>query len=133
MEWDTISTMATAAMLSIDEYLPTSYRPDCEYVDGELRRRNVGEWEHARVQLLLAGWFGPRETQWGLLGSTAPRVQVSTSRVRVPDLVALRPGAQPDVLREPPLLVVEILSPDDSYSDTEERAGEYLAMGVGTI
>jgi Uma2 family endonuclease len=37
------------------------------------------------------------------------------------------------VLKEPPLLVVEILSPDDSYSDTQERAQDYRAMGVETI
>ena len=60
-------------------------------------------------------------------------MQVSADRVRVPDLVVLRPGPQADVLHDPPLLVVEILSPDDSYSDTEERAGDYLAMDVETV
>lgn len=34
---------------------------------------------------------------------------------------------------EPPLLVIEILSPDDSYSDTQERAQDYRAMGVETV
>jgi len=29
-----------------------------------------------------------------------------------------------------PLLVIEILSPDDTYSDTQERAQDYRAMGV---
>jgi Uma2 family endonuclease len=48
-------------------------------------------------------------------------------------LVVVRPGPQPDVLIAPPLLVVEILSPDDSYSDTEERARDYWAMGVETV
>ena len=128
-----ISGMASATLLSIDEYLRTSYRPDCEYIEGELRGRNVGKWEHARVQLLLAGWFLNHETAWGIVASTEQRMQVSSSRVRVPDLVVLRPGPQPDVLVDPPLLVVEILSPDDSYSDTQERSGEYLAMGVETV
>ena len=128
-----ISTMATAALLSMDEYLQTSYRPDCEYVDGELRRRNVGKWEHARVQLLLAGWFLNHETAWQIVASTEQQMQVSGDRERVPDLVVLRPGPQPDVLTAPPLLVVEILSPDDSYSDTQERASDYLAMGVETV
>lgn len=128
-----ISTMASATMLSVEEYLRTSYRPDREYVDGELRERNVGKWEHARVQWLLANWFGAREAEWGVIGSTEQRMQVAPARVRVPDLVVLRPGAQPDILTEPPLLVVEILSPDDSYWDTQERAQDYLAMGVGTV
>ena len=42
-------------------------------------------------------------------------------------------GRQPDVLTDPPLLVIEILSPDDSYSDTQERAQDYREMGVETV
>ena len=93
----------------------------------------MGKWEHARVQWLLAMWFGTHEKQWGIIGSTEQRVQVGPNRVRVPDLVVLTAGPQPDVLTEPPLLVIEILSPDDSYSDTQERAEDYRAMGVGTV
>ena len=119
--------------VTVDEYLRTSYRPDCEYVDGEIRERNVGKWEHARVQWLLALWLGNHEKEWGITGSTEQRVRVSENRVRVPDLVVLRAGIQPEILTDPPLLVVEILSPDDTYSDTQERAQDYREMGVETI
>jgi len=125
--------MATATTLSIVEYLETNYRPDREYVDGELRERNVGKWEHARVQWLLAGWFLNHESLWNVTGSTEQRVQVSNSRVRIPDLVVLRPGPQPDILVDPPLLVIEILSPDDTYWDTQERAQDYLNLGVPAL
>jgi Uma2 family endonuclease len=37
------------------------------------------------------------------------------------------------VLIEPPLLVIEILSPDDTYSDTQERARDYRTMGVEMV
>jgi Uma2 family endonuclease len=117
----------------VTEYLQTSYRPDREYVDGEVRERNVGKWEHARVQWLLAGWFMNHEAKWGVIGSTEQRVQITSDRVRIPDLVVVAAGPQPDVLVEPPLLVIEILSPEDSYSDTQERAEDYLSMGVGTV
>ena len=125
--------MATALHIPLNEYLGISYRPDREYVDGEIRERNVGKWEHARLQWLLAAWFFAHEQQWGITGSTEQRVRVSESRVRVPDVVVLTAGAQPDVLRDPPLLVIEILSPEDSYSDTQERAQDYRAMGVETV
>jgi Uma2 family endonuclease len=125
--------MANATQISVTEYLQTSYRPDREYVDGEVRERNVGKWEHARVQWLLAGWFMNHETMWGVIGSTEQRVQITSDRVRIPDLVVVPAGPQPDVLVEPPLLVIEILSPEDSYSDTQERAEDYLSMGVGTV
>ena len=125
--------MATVTHIPLQEYLGSSYRPDCEYVDGEVRERNVGKWEHARVQWLLAAWFFQHEKQWGITGSTEQRVRVSENRIRVPDLVVLTAGPQPDVLTNPPLLVIEILSPDDTYSDTQERAQDYRAMGVGTV
>jgi Uma2 family endonuclease len=125
--------MATALHISIHEYLGSSYRPDREYVDGEIRERNVGKYEHARVQALLARWFGNHEQEWGVQVVTEQRLQVSQTRVRIPDVTLLTPGAQPDVIVDPPLLIVEILSPDDSYSDTQERAQDYRTMGVETV
>jgi Uma2 family endonuclease len=125
--------MATISQISLREYLAANYRPDREYVDREVRERRVGRWEHARMQWLLAAWFFTHEKEWGITGSTEQRVRVSDNRVRVPDLVVLTAGPQPDVLTDPPLLVIEILSPDDSYSDTQERAQDYRAMGVRTV
>ncbi|HTD54225.1 MAG TPA: Uma2 family endonuclease [Silvibacterium sp.] len=125
--------MATPTQVSIEEYLNTSYRPDREYVDGEVRERNVGKWEHARIQWLLAGWFLQHEAEWGVMGSTEQRTRISSARVRVPDLIVVVAGPQPDVIVAPPLLVVEILSPDDTYSETEDRSRDYMNMGVETV
>jgi Uma2 family endonuclease len=125
--------MASATQIPVSEYLDTTFRPDREYVDGEVRERNVGKWEHARIQWLLAHWFGNHEAIWNVIGSTEQRVGVSPTRIRVPDLVVLRPGPQPDILIQPPLLVIEILSPDDSYSDLQERCQDYMQMGVATV
>ena len=125
--------MATILQIPLEEYNGIIYRPDREYVDGEIRERNVGKYEHARVQALLARWFGNHEQEWGVQVVTEQRVQVSPTRVRIPDVALLTPGAQPDVIVDPPLLIIEILSPDDSYSDTQERAQDYRAMGVETV
>ena len=58
---------------------------------------------------------------------------MSPRRIRIPDVVLVPAGAQPEVLIDPPVLVVEVLSPDDSYSDTQERAQDYLEMGVKAV
>ncbi len=108
--------MATQAHISLDEYLNTSYRPDREYIDGEVMERNVGKWEDARLQALLTGWFLTHEKEWGVLVSTEQRTQVAQTRVRVPDLFLVRAGRQPDVLADHPVLIVEILSPADTFS-----------------
>jgi Uma2 family endonuclease len=125
--------MATAIQLPLAEYLQTTYRPDREFIDGELQERNLGQWDHARTQTLLSGWIARHEKVWYVLGAVACRMQVAPNRIRIPDLVVLRPGTQRSILTEPPLLTIEILSPDDTYTDLEERCQDYLAMGVKTM
>jgi Uma2 family endonuclease len=127
------TTVAPAALISLEEYMATSYRPDREYIDGEVRERNVGKWDHARLQNLLGSWFNQNEAAWGVLTATEWRTRVAATRVRIPDLVLVIDEEQPDVLTDPPVLIVEILSPDDSYTDTQERAADYRRMGVGTV
>lgn len=125
--------MATAVHIPVSEYLATHYDPDRDFIEGELRDRNVGKWDHARVQWLLAIWFGTHEQAWNIVGSTEQRTRISATRVRIADLAVLRPGTQQDVLSHPPLLIVEILSPDDTYSELQDRCEDYRTMGVETI
>ncbi len=125
--------MASATALSIAEYHDTNYRPDREYIDGELRERNVGKREHARTQALLAAWFVQHETAWSAFALTEQRVLVSPNRVRIPDVLLTSTEPQTETLTCPPILVVEILSPEDTYSDTQERARDYLNMGVEMV
>ncbi len=42
--------MSAATLISVEEYLNTSYRPDMEYVDGVLVETNVGDLLHSAVQ-----------------------------------------------------------------------------------
>ena len=52
--------MDTTVLVTEEEYLSTSYEPDCEYEDGVLIERNVGERDHSWLQLAslcLSGCF----------------------------------------------------------------------------
>ena len=49
--------MASGTMVSLSEYLATVYEPDREYLDGKLVERNMGELEHAGLQMALAAWL----------------------------------------------------------------------------
>jgi hypothetical protein len=49
-------SVTQAALMSLEEYLDTVYRPDREYVDGHLERRNLGEYDHGALQAELAFW-----------------------------------------------------------------------------
>ena len=122
--------MAASVQIPLLEYLHTNYEPDREYIDGELWERNAGKFEHSRIQALLTGWFIARERTFGLMVLTEQRVQVAPMRVRIPDVALVPVGAHPEVLLDPPVLIVEVLSPGDSYADTQRRADDYLRMGV---
>jgi Uma2 family endonuclease len=123
--------VSTVTAVPLKEYLETSYRPDCEYLEGELLERNVGEWDHSRLQTLLSGFFLNREKQWGILVVTEQRVQVKAKRYRVPDIAVLTgpPPAGP-IIKEPPFLCIEILSPSDRMGEMQERIDDYLDFGV---
>ena len=126
--------MSTGTVVTLSEYLATSYRPDCEYVDGELLERNVGEWDHARLQAVLTAYFFNREKELGILVVPEQRVQVKPRRFRVPDITVLagpRPAA--GIITEPPFLCVEILSPSDRVVDMQDRIRDYLDFGVRYI
>jgi Uma2 family endonuclease len=123
--------VSTATVVPLSEYLETSYRPDCEYLEGEVLERNVGEWDHSRLQILLSGCLLNRERQLGIIVVPEQRVQVKPARFRVPDisvLVGLPPSGP--ILVEPPFLCIEILSPSDRMQEMQERIDDYLNFGA---
>jgi Uma2 family endonuclease len=122
--------MATGSLVSVREYLSTSYRPDCDYIDGVVLERNVGEKSHSQLQSAIWLYYHLRREQWRLWGFVELRVQVSATRFRVPD-VCLTLGNPPgQILTTPPFICIEILSPEDRLSEMRERVEDYLAFGV---
>ena len=62
------------------------------------------------------------------------RVQVQATRFRVPDVsVVLGPRPEGRIIRTPPLLAIEVLSPDDRASDLQEKIDDYLAFGAVAV
>jgi Uma2 family endonuclease len=125
--------VSSVTSISVGEYLATSYRPDRDYVDGEVRERNFGEWEHSWVQANLVSYFIQRRESFGLRAVTEQRVQVKATRFRVPDVCVVRSNPRQQILTQPPFLCVEVLSPEDSLSSIKDRIEDYLAFGVENI
>jgi Uma2 family endonuclease len=123
--------MSSPVSVPLSEYLETSYRPDCEYIDGEIRERNLGESDHSKMQMLLGHYLFSRAGKWGIVVLPEQRVQVSVRRFRVPDLIVVK-GSWPSapILREPPFLCTEILSRGDSLEEMQDRIDDYLAFGA---
>ena len=128
---DAVTERPTPAYMLEEEYLRTSYRPDCDYVEGRVEERNAGEYGHSRVQFMLLRIFGNREREWRVATAPECRLQVRPDRYRVPDVMVLRRGRKVDrIVREAPLICIEVLSPEDTWAKLRERLDDYLAMGV---
>ena len=123
--------MATAVYVPIAEYLNTTYRPDCDYVDGEVLERNLGEFEHSSTQAEITVWLHGKFPKGRRRVLTEQRVQVKATRYRIPDVCVLaEDDPREAITRTPPILCVEILSKDDRMSDILVRVKEYFEMGV---
>jgi Uma2 family endonuclease len=125
--------MATGTAVPLAQYLSTIYEPDCDYVDGEIEERNVGERTHARLQARIAAYLLNHYEVQGIEVFTEVRVQVSPTRFRIPDVCATIGDPGEEVLTKPPFLCVEILSPEDRMSRVEVRIQDYLQMGVPNV
>src|ERR1700690_2934314 len=117
--------MPTETLISVEEYLATSYRPDCDYVDGRIEERNAGEWDHGRLQLKIGAYFLARQREWNTYASTEQRVQVLEGRFRVPDVCVTLGDPQEGFLTRAPFICIEVLSPEDRMIRVEKRIDDY--------
>lgn len=122
--------MSAGMLISVEEYLATVYRPDCDYVDGQVLERNWGERDHSSLQIRIGAYFFNRRKEWGIDIFTEQRVQVKPDRFRIPDICVILGKTEEQILTKPPFLCIEILSPEDRMSRVEERIDDFLAMGV---
>src|SRR5271154_1951771 len=123
--------MKAATLVPVEEYLRTTYEPDCDYVDGEVLERNVGERDHSKVQRQLILFFGTRAEQMGIHVFPEQRIQISPRRFRIPDVCVIAgPEPEDQVFRTPPLICIEILSRDDRQDRMQEKIDDFLNFGV---
>jgi Uma2 family endonuclease len=122
--------MATGTLISLEEYLSTMYHPDCEYVDGELLERNMGESDHSALQGIIFAFLFNQRRETGIHVYPELRVQVAPSRFRIPDVLVTTNKVRGRILREPPFLCIEILSPEDRVSRMETKIDDYFSFGV---
>ncbi|MFN0107119.1 MAG: Uma2 family endonuclease [Bryobacteraceae bacterium] len=120
------------ALISVDEYLRTSYKPACEYRDGVLTQKSMPTRKHALTQsrisqLILNGYPNFR-------AGSELHVRLSESRYLVPDVAVQRKDRIQDPYPTEPIhLCVEALSPEDRLSEVIAKGEEYHAWGVSMV
>lgn len=126
--------MSVLTLTSVEEYLSTLYRPDCDLVDGALIERNVGQKDHSKLQGEVFAWFRARRRLLRLIAFPEQRVNVGPQRYLVADVCVVRlPEPDEQVFSSPTYICIEILSPDDSFPRLQARFDDYLTAGTENV
>ena len=122
-------------LVSVDEYLNTSYEPDMEFVDGVLVEKGMPTIPHNFLGRLLLVWFMQYEEQFRFTALYDVRTQIiERARYRLPDIMLCpRPLPQGRIVNAVPWVVIEIVSPDDTVNKTQDRFFDYAGVGVQHI
>jgi Uma2 family endonuclease len=117
--------MSTATLISVEEYLRITEKPNREYRDGVVSIKAMGTKFHSILQWALTSIL----RRQGAQAYPELTVRMSPTKYLIPDVAVAHdfPGPYPT---EPVLLCCEILSPDDRVGTTLATCEEYHAWGV---
>jgi Uma2 family endonuclease len=124
----------TEELWTVREYLRSSWSPDREFVDGRIEERNLGEKEHSILQRYLTVFFFLRRAEWEVEVFPELRAQTQARRFRVPDVLVTRSADRFErYITQPPLIAIEILSPEDALAAMCAKVAEYGEFGIENI
>ena len=115
--------------LSVEEYLRTSYKPNCEYVDGVLVPKALATWKHGSLQFRIAELIKAAFPHFEAIPELT--VRIGPSEYLVPDLVVQRRDQRQDPYPVSPVhLCIEILSPEDRLAAVFAKCETYHTWGT---
>jgi Uma2 family endonuclease len=117
--------MASKVLITPEQYLATHFEREPEFVHGELVEKSLPKKKHARTQLRLCMLLGSVG-----YGCTELRVKLAHDLYRIPDFALYESEPEGELPDTPPLLIIEIASPDDRPRDVKQKLEEYRAWGV---
>ena len=120
-----MSTPASTALVSVEEYLARTEKPNCEYENGVLHPKAMATTSHSLIQYLLVTLL----RRAGLDALPEVTVRLSAARFLVPDVVAAHTIQSP-YPTEPVLLCIEILSPEDRVGAMLAKCEHYHVWGA---
>jgi Uma2 family endonuclease len=124
--------MGVKTAASFDEYLRTSFpNLDREYRDGEIVERTMPDTLRSRTQVLIAFVFESLRKRHSVFACIGLRLKLRDGLVLIPDVCVFWPEEPAALLPDvPPLVAIEIMSPDDRLTAVHEKLEEFHAWGV---
>lgn len=125
--------MLAKTHIGVEEYLglvpDDRLAPD--YVDGEVVERALPTPIHAQIQALISALFVRLADRAPVIPMSELRIRIEPRRFRVVD-VAVYLGSAPEGRygTAPAFVAIEIVSPDDRYTELTQRLEDYRRWGV---
>ncbi len=122
--------MASTAFVPLEEYLTQIDNTRSEYVDGVLIDKPAPTWMHGVLQAWIAVLIMRRFPQYVAAAKAHPRLR--DTEFRLPDIaVQFRDVAcKESYAQQPPVVCIEILSPEDRLGATFAKCERYHGWGV---
>ena len=125
--------MSAKTQIRVEDYLRMTFEYDAEFVRGEVAERSMPNNSHSTLQFLILLQLGALAQSRAVFPRPELRLKLATDLYRIPDISVFAKEPTDEVPSAPPLLIIEILSPDDRYSEVIEKLEEYQAWGVENI
>jgi len=126
------------SLVPLEVYLSPGFQPDCEFDEGFLSVRNMGQGEHEAIVeqiaevVLVSASAASSVRKLKLVANR--RLVTGEHRYRVPDICLLDETAVDDrILTEPPFAILEILAPGESLPVLCAKTMEYLESNVAHV
>ncbi len=116
-------------LISAEEYLRSSYKPACDYIDGVLRPKPTPTYKHGKMEFRVCYLINGLDR--GFEAVPEQTVKVREGKYLVPDVAVQQTrNLQQPYPKEPVYLCVEVLSSDDRFSDVAAKCEDYHVWGV---
>ncbi len=121
--------MATGtSLVTVEEYLKSTAKPNAEYIDGVVRRKPIPAYKHGKMEFRVSKFINDIE---GFDAVPEQTVRLRERKYLVPDVAVQRADSlQQPYPAEPIYLCVEVLSPEDRFSDAVAKCEDYHDWGV---
>lgn len=130
---------------TVDEFLDLNLDGEAELVEGRIVFREMSYTNSIHAALVI--WFGnilsnwSRETEWGLIlgGDAGIQTKAGPGQVRGADLICISNERYEKVTRKGvivdvgPELIIEVISPSNTWEDIQSKVKEYLNMGTDEV
>ena len=114
----------------------------CDLIDGRIVKMSPAGGEHGNLEFDLGRWLGnfvaDRKLGWVLGGEVGIYIRRNPDRVRGADIAFISKKRLPHrppkgFLEVTPEVVVEIISPNDSWEEVRQKLEDYFSIGVERV